>query len=254
MKDINTRRQMEPSNHPKVSVITVSFNAVKDIEKTMLSVLNQTYDNIEYIVIDGGSTDGTVDIIKKYEDRLAYWVSESDGGIYFGMNKGIRAATGEWINFMNAGDVFYDNDVVNKIFSKDYADKKVIYGDIYMEKGRTLNYNKAESLYILERRMPFCHQAVFLRSFNKNEIYFKGDKYKIAADYEVFNRIYYTYGASAFEYVHMTVAIFDGNGVSKTRPLDTSMETLKISGLHKRDCYWFKKMLKIVIKKTLVRK
>lgn len=90
-------------NNPLISVVTVSYNAVLTIEQTILSVINQTYPHIEYIIIDGGSTDGTVDIIKKYANRIAYWVSKPDKGIYDAMNKGIRTAKGEWINFMNAG-------------------------------------------------------------------------------------------------------------------------------------------------------
>ena len=88
---------METNTPPLISVITVVYNDVLHIEQTMLSVLNQSYPNIEYIVIDGGSTDGTVDVIKKYADRLACWVSEPDGGIYPAMNKGLVHATGEWV-------------------------------------------------------------------------------------------------------------------------------------------------------------
>ena len=98
-----------------ISVVTVCYNAADTIEKTMLSVLNQTYHDIEYIIIDGGSTDGTVEIIRKYADRIAYWVSEPDKGIYDAMNKGIKVATGEWINFMNAGDEFVDEGVIEKL-------------------------------------------------------------------------------------------------------------------------------------------
>lgn len=82
-------------NYPLISVITVSYNAVLTIEQTILSVINQTYLNIEYIIIDGGSTDGTVNVIKKYADKIAYWVSESDKGIYDAMNKGIAYSHGE---------------------------------------------------------------------------------------------------------------------------------------------------------------
>jgi glycosyltransferase involved in cell wall biosynthesis len=96
----------------------VSYNAVLTIEQTILSVINQTYPHIEYIIIDGGSTDGTVDIIKKYANRIAYWVSEPDKGIYDAMNKGIRTAKGEWINFMNAGDLFYSKDTLEKFTEK----------------------------------------------------------------------------------------------------------------------------------------
>ena len=93
-------------NYPLISVITVSYNAVLTIEQTILSVINQTYLNIEYIIIDGGSTDGTVNVIKKYADKIAYWVSESDKGIYDAMNKGIAYSHGEYCNFINAGDKF----------------------------------------------------------------------------------------------------------------------------------------------------
>ena len=93
------KRSMEQIDSPLITVVTVVFNDVQHIEETILSVVNQTYPNIEYIIIDGGSTDGTVDIIKKYEERIAYWVSEPDQGIYDAMNKGIQKATGEWINF-----------------------------------------------------------------------------------------------------------------------------------------------------------
>lgn len=104
-------------NNPKITVVTVCYNASATLEQTMLSVLNQTYPNIEYIVIDGGSTDGTVEIIKKYADRIAYWVSEPDKGIYDAMNKSIAKASGEYINFMNAGDSFHANDTIAKVVS-----------------------------------------------------------------------------------------------------------------------------------------
>ena len=91
---------------PIISVITVCYNVASTIEKTMLSVLNQTYKNLEYIIIDGNSTDGTVDIIKKYAERLTFWISEPDKGIYDAMNKGIVKATGKFLIFMNAGGEF----------------------------------------------------------------------------------------------------------------------------------------------------
>lgn len=102
------------NNLPRVSVITVCYNAVSAIQRTILSVLSQTYENIEYIIIDGKSTDGTLAIIKKYESRIAFWLSEPDNGIYDAMNKAIDKATGEWVLFMNADDEFVDNKVVER--------------------------------------------------------------------------------------------------------------------------------------------
>jgi len=111
---------------PLITVITVVLNGEKALEETIKSVISQTYPNVEYIIIDGGSTDGTLDIIKKYEDYIDYWVSEPDKGIYDAMNKGVDLTTGQWINFINAGDRFYDEDLIEEIFSKDLK-KKCFY-------------------------------------------------------------------------------------------------------------------------------
>ena len=97
---------------PLISVITAVFNDKEHLEQTIKSVITQTYDNVEYIIIDGGSADGTLDIIRKYEHLIDYWISEPDEGIYDAMNKGIDLAAGEWINFMNAGDEFVDKNVI----------------------------------------------------------------------------------------------------------------------------------------------
>lgn len=125
-------------NRYKITVVTVCFNAVNEIEETMMSVLNQTYDDIEYIVIDGGSTDGTVDIIKRYADRLAYWVSEPDKGIYDAMNKGIKVATGDYINFMNAGDNFHTSTVVQEVVSQIRPNDDYVVGMAQYKKGGKL--------------------------------------------------------------------------------------------------------------------
>lgn len=176
-------------NNVKISVVTVCYNAVKELERTMLSVLNQTYDNVEYIVIDGGSTDGTVEIIKKYADRLAYWVSEPDQGIYDAMNKGIKVATGEWINFMNAGDSFVDEEVLTKcFFQKDYDNnERVLYGDCIYK--YVWGYRKVETINInkITHGMNVCHQSVFLREYKS--ILFNL-KYRLAADYDQLLTLY----------------------------------------------------------------
>ena len=101
---------------PTFSIITITYNAVRLVEQTLLNVLSQSYPNIEYIVIDGGSTDGTVDIIRRYESGLAYWVSEPDKGIYDAMNKGLQKATGDYVWFINAGDTLCSSDTVHQSF------------------------------------------------------------------------------------------------------------------------------------------
>src|ERR1700761_5977921 len=110
---------------PTLSVITIVYNNVRDIERTMLSVLDQSYQNIEYIIVDGASTDGTLDIIKKYGNRIARLISEKDEGIYDAMNKGLAAATGDYVLFMNSGDEFHSADTVSVVFA--IADDADIY-------------------------------------------------------------------------------------------------------------------------------
>ena len=96
----------------KLSIVTVNYNDAAGLERTIKSVLCQTFRDFEFIIIDGGSTDGSVDVIKRYEGRIDYWVSERDGGIYPGMNKGLRQARGEYVNFMNGGDCYHSADVL----------------------------------------------------------------------------------------------------------------------------------------------
>ena len=117
---------------PTFSIITITYNAVRLVEQTLLNVLSQSYPNIEYIVIDGGSTDGTVDIIRRYESGLAYWVSEPDKGIYDAMNKGLQKATGDYVWFINAGDTLCSSDTVQSVVSKLQKRKAlpdIIYGE-----------------------------------------------------------------------------------------------------------------------------
>lgn len=159
------------TENQKITVITVSFNAVSDIERTILSVINQSYFDIEYLVIDGGSTDGTVNIIEKYNDRITAWLSESDKGVYDAMNKGIRMATGRWILFMNSGDTFHDNKVVEDIFKETYPDHVgVIWGDTdfynkehFVSKSVKTPFTKTIMPY--RTGMGITHQSMFTRTY-----------------------------------------------------------------------------------------
>jgi glycosyltransferase involved in cell wall biosynthesis len=114
----------------KITIITIVFNNVKNIQKTIDSVYNQTYSCLEYIIIDGGSTDGTMDIINKNKDKISLIISEQDNGIYDAMNKGILKATGIWLNFMNSGDIFFDNVVLENALI--YSEFDLIYSDTYL--------------------------------------------------------------------------------------------------------------------------
>ena len=201
-------------NTPLVSIITVCYNTATTIEETILSVLNQTYPSVEYIIIDGGSTDGTVEIIKKYADRIAYWVSEPDKGIYDAMNKGIAAATGEYLNFMNAGDIFYGNNVLAEFVPRINSDSIVAYGDTIFT-FRTVGHKIVPvSISQLPKRMVFCHQSAFTQTaFHKQHPFLT--TFRSASDYKFFYDAYLVYNAT-FQYIPIVVAVFDNTtGMSK---------------------------------------
>lgn len=143
-----------------VSIITVVLNAKSTIEDTINSVLGQTYKNIEYIVIDGGSTDGSLDIVNKYKDRISKIVSEPDKGIYDGMNKGILAATGDIIGFLNADDMFYNNFVIQSIVSA-FASEAIdcVYGNL-------VYVDRQDIAYVTRRwkSQEFC-EGLFAKSW-----------------------------------------------------------------------------------------
>ena len=203
------------TSQPKISVITVSFNAVDTIEETILSVINQTYPNIEYIIIDGGSTDGTVDIIKKYSNKIAYWISEPDKGIYDAMNKGALKANGVYVQYLNASDRIYSINTIENIVSKLPVEKpNVVYGDIILEKEFGTFHMTPEPLENFAYTFPIYHPS----SWIKRELLlkFKFDtSFKIAADFKLFHTIYYK--NYSFYYIPIIFSIFEAiNGISNT--------------------------------------
>lgn len=183
--------KMVPSiDLPLISIITVVFNGIKYIESTIESIINQAYPNIEYIIIDGGSKDGTIDIIKKYENSIVKWISEPDKGTYDAMNKGIMLAKGMWINFMNCGDKFFSNTVVSEIFSeKDNLNYELIYGNIEYRYDSFVVIERAKpNLEDFWKGMVFSHQS----TFTKTDLYRRYNfdlSYKFAADFDFFLKI-----------------------------------------------------------------
>ncbi|MBQ9666161.1 MAG: glycosyltransferase [Bacteroidaceae bacterium] len=200
--------------NPQITVITICYNAVDEIEKTILSVINQTYKKREYIVVDGGSKDGTIDLIKKYGNWIDCWVSEPDRGIYDAMNKGLKLAKGEWVNFMNAGDSFADEHVFENLQKFFIPENDVVYGDVVVEKLGIKYLQKAQPKELQKEnspRMGFVHQACFVKtSFAK--MYPFDLKYKLAADFNMVMTIYRNGGK--FVYAAIPVANYDLSGVS----------------------------------------
>lgn len=232
-----------------IFVITVCRNAESLIEDTIKSVLSQTYPNVKYLIIDGASTDGTDDIIKKYADRLTFWVSEPDKGIYDAMNKGLAKARelGDgWVNFMNAGDTFAGEKVLEQIFSREEtsSDKLVIGGHanlVYKDKVEILY---AQSPEAVNHQLPYCHQSAFVKLFLSNEPWRFDTNLKIAADYKVFYDIYYKFGAEVYKSVDVIVANYRMEDSMTFNNLKKAKgEYLKIQSAH-RDWHWWKEYIK----------
>lgn len=169
---------------PLISIITVSYNAVMSIERTIQSVLNQTYKNYEYIIIDGGSTDGTVDIIKKYNDKLAFWISEPDDGIYDAMNKGILQSKGDFIGIINSDD-WYSYDTLeiisNYVLENNLID--IFCGDMIVHSLSGYEYLLHSNSGKLKKRMSINHPTCFVRSSLYDKKMFSL-LYRVAADYD----------------------------------------------------------------------
>ncbi len=150
----------------KLSIITINYNNSEGLKRTLDSVVGQTFTDYEWIVIDGGSTDGSRELIEKYNEHFVYWISEPDGGIYQAMNKGIEHATGEWLLFLNSGDWLYKNDVLEKVFSE-HHDADILYGDVmyHWPDNRGLELDEKPdnlSLYFFYKD-TLCHQATFYK-------------------------------------------------------------------------------------------
>jgi glycosyltransferase involved in cell wall biosynthesis len=206
------------SEAPRISVITVCLNAEKLIGRTIDSVLFQTYSNLEYIIIDGGSTDKTIDIVKAFGGKIDCFVSEKDNGIYEAMNKGIKNATGHLVVFLNAGDHYISSNVLNYAISKmrlalaDIFFARFIWEDIFTHDIVLSDHASTQFDWDLTRS-NFPHPATFYKRTIFAKIGYFDETYKILADYEwnakalVKNRV-------AFQYIDIIIAFFSTDGMS----------------------------------------
>lgn len=191
------------SFHPRFTIVTISFNAEKCIERTIVSVIQQSYNNVEYIIVDGGSRDGTMRIVEKYKENINHYISEPDKGIYDAMNKGIKLATGDYLIFMNADDVFADNNVLQKVADQLKSDSDIVYGN-----WRTITEygtfdNKPAPLSTLDKKFGLSHQAIFAKvSLLKQEPF--DLQYKYAGDYNMISSYYLS--GKKFQYVDVEIA------------------------------------------------
>lgn len=198
---------------PLVSVITVVYNDPESLENTIQNIYAQAYTNVEYIIIDGGSAESTINILKKYEGRIDYWISEEDNGIYDAMNKGLELATGDYINFMNAGDTFYSSDVLQTIFyGVDSENQNIIFGKAIFHYGnqefiRYENFNFTDPSWYNYQHPS--HQALFVPKYLYKTIKFD-TRLNIAADIDYMHKIF----PAGYSYRDIIVAHFDLGGIS----------------------------------------
>ena len=195
----------------KMSVVTVVKNDARGFEKTAQSVLVQDYSELEWIVIDGGSTDGTAGEIRKYENRISYWCSEPDLGPYDAMNKGLSKATGEWIIFMNAGDVFYANKTLTGIFNSSMNDADLVFGDAIADYRTFKVYQKAGQPRELWKGMICRHQSLAIRTNLIKKMQFDL-AFKYGADYAMVLQLF-SHG-SRFKYFPMPISVYESRGIS----------------------------------------
>jgi glycosyltransferase involved in cell wall biosynthesis len=219
---------------PKISIITVVYNNRENLSKTIECVRSQNYADIEYILIDGGSTDGTPDIIKQNEDVIYKWISEKDNGIYDAMNKGIKLATGDYVWFLNSGDMIYSNDTIQKIFSiSETAD--VFYGDteLFDDKGQSFGRRKLKtppenlSWKNMINGMIITHQSLII----KRSIIPEYDlKYKYCADIDWTIKV--LKNSKEICNTHLILSKFLMGGFSRKNTIKSLLERIKILRKH----------------------
>lgn len=200
----------------KISIVTINFNNQEGLEKTMQSVFKQTFPEYEYIIIDGGSTDGSKDLIEANQSKINFWVSEPDKGIYNAMNKGINKAKGDYLLFLNSGDTLFNTNVLQDISKKITGDIDIFYGNV-----NVVDNNGNNKLRISPENLTFRflldstinHQAMFTRRTLFDEVFYYNERYSMVSDWEFlicaickFNKTY--------KYLNMTIANYDLNGIS----------------------------------------
>ena len=194
------------------SVVTVCYNAADTIERTICSVINQTSASMEYIIIDGGSTDGTNDIIRRYKDNINCYISEPDQGIYDAMNKGIQVSKGDYLIFLNAGDAFSNSRILEEVetkFNSVLSVNDIIYGNVIYKYSFGERCVRAQDLRKIKYDMVFSHQSVF----TKTEILKKRNfdlNYRLAADYDFL--LWANINNLSFRYIDIPIAVIDAEG------------------------------------------
>ena len=234
----------------KVTVVTAVLNDAGHIEQTILSVISQTDIEIEYIIVDGGSKDGTLELIGKYKDKISLLISESDRGVYDAMNKGIKHSSGDFVYFLNSGDVLLNPSILSKIKLEELKERNaIIYGNVVVAYGNIEALEKPRPFF--NSKMKFkgigiCHQSMFFPGeLIRNEKY--DLSYNIAADYDLAYRLWRK--GTVFLYKDITIAKYDwGKGISSNpyKLLDVYRENARVCHQQLNPLYWAKMVLEYI--------
>ena len=198
---------------PKLSIITINYNNLEGLKRTVESVINQTWQEFEYLVIDGGSTDGSAAYIDSKSEHLNYWVSEPDQGVYYAMNKGIEVATGEYLLFLNSGDVLYNNNILLTTKKSLLLDMDIVYGDLWIEGEQGKGFRNRYPDFI---DFPFLKQTSLGHpsTFIKKELFYTYGLYrtdlKIVSDWAFFVKVFCMHKVSHCKIDHIIAAFYEG--------------------------------------------
>ncbi len=238
----------------KVTIITVCKNSESTIEKAVSSVFSQTYKEIEYVVVDGASTDRTLDIIREHEDKIDNIISEPDSGIYDAMNKGLTNSSGDAIFFLNADDYFHDDQILADIaeeFSRDNS-AGIVYGNVVMFDGsseKLVKHDNVSHLYFYKNTI--CHQAVFAKRDIYEEVGNFDEKYMFHADVDWIMRAYFTQEINErFRYIDRNICYYSAGGVTSDPVL---AEKYKYDRQEISAKYFVEARIKLRIKKILMK-
>jgi glycosyltransferase involved in cell wall biosynthesis len=241
----------------KITIITVTYNDKDNLEKTITSVLAQSYPNIEYIIIDGASTDGTLSLINTHAHHLAAWLSEKDQGIYNAMNKGINLATGDYICFLNSGDTLVNPQTITNVTTTiQQLHKKpgIIYGNILKQQpdGSLKEKNAPTPRNI--HRMYFCHQSAFVQLQLLQQFHFD-ETHPLSADLKFFKQCHYA--QQTFHHLNIPITIYDQTGISHTariRSLYDNIAVIKETDKAPRKYLFLARLYAVILWRKLNRK